>query len=55
MCEAQKFLLQQSAVPVHVSLKQWLLDERTGWVCISNIRDLQLALANSHKAAQSKR
>jgi hypothetical protein len=53
MCEAQRFLLQQSNVPVHTSLQQWLLNERTGWVCVSDVQALEVALSDKQHAADA--
>jgi hypothetical protein len=51
MCEAQWFLLQQSDIPVHTTLQQWLSNERVGWVCVSDLQALQIALADNQQAA----
>jgi hypothetical protein len=51
MCETQLFLLQKTNVHVSTSLQQWLLHGRVGWVCVSDLQALTIALDDTHQAA----
>ncbi len=53
MCEAQRFLLHRTDVPIHLSLHEWLSSSRVGWVCICDIRDFEAVLADTQHAADA--
>jgi hypothetical protein len=54
MCEAQRFSLRQTDVPIHNSLQQWLNSNKLGWVCISDTQDFEAVLPDEECAADAR-